>query len=528
LKAELTMAHAFPGNPPLAAALTAPDYVVLFLYIVATVVLGGLMCRGQTSLGGYFLAERKTHWILACVSIIATDISAISYMGMPGWVYEKDLKYSVGSVLYPVVMLIVVIVFVPLFFRLKVFTVYEYLERRFHPTARTVTAVLFLFLRGVHLAAAIYIPSVAFSTFVGVPELWCILLIGSLTTIYTLLGGMKAVIWTDFLQFVVMFGGLFLMMGILLSYLHWDPVGIWSAAGHMISSKTGTPHTTLVDFRPDLKTEATVWSIIAFYMIYNVGTYGSDQVIVQRYFTMGTFREIAKSVLGAGLLSTLSVFCLAFVGLLLTVYYGGHPELAATVRKADDILPNFVVHCLPAGVRGLIFAALVATTMSCLSAGLNSFATVGVMDLYKRHGAGRYATEARCLRLAKVFTLLGGAALTLVAIWVSTLHRPILEIANELASMFIGPVTGIFFLGVLTRRANLLGVLVGAVAGLVTSFALCYWQPLSQNVNWMWAGPFSCLATFVAGYATSIALPEAGRSPAEDLSTPVARAPEEA
>ncbi len=492
----------------LAAGLTWPDYLVLVLYIAATVGIASWVCRGQNSLGGYFLAERRTHWILACVSIIATDMSAISYMGVPGWVYEKDLKYSLGSLLYPVVMLIVVVVFVPLFFRMKVFTVYEYLERRFHPHARSVTAVLFLLLRGVHLAAAIYIPSVAFRTFLGVPEIYCIVLIGALTTFYTLFGGMKAVIWTDFLQFIVMFGGLFVVICMVLSSFGWDVAGVWAKAGNLIAPGTGTPHTTLLDWKLDLRTEATVWSIVAFYMVYNVGTYGTDQVIVQRYFTMGSFREIAKSVLGAGFLSTATVFGLASAGLLLTVYYSQNPELAATLKKPDDILPNFVVNRLPAGARGLIFAALMAATMSALSAGLNSFSTVGVMDLYRRHGRGKTASEAHCLKMAKIFTLCGGTLLTLVAVWVSTLHRPILEIANQLASMFIGPITGIFFLGVLTRRANLNGVLWGALAGLTTSFALSYVPALARNVNWMWTGPASCLATLLAGYGLSLLLPK--------------------
>ena len=207
--------------------LTWADYLVLALYLISALTIGMLVGRGASSLGGYFFAERKTHWILACISIIATDTSAISYMGIPGWIYAKDLKFAMGSLLMPPAMLIVVWIFVPMFFRLRVFTVYEYLEKRFHPAARTVIAVLFLFLRGSHLAAAIYIPAVAFQTFIGVPEFWCILLIGTLTTLYTLQGGMKAVIWTDFLQFVVMFGSLLLIIGMLLSFF----TGIFPALG---------------------------------------------------------------------------------------------------------------------------------------------------------------------------------------------------------------------------------------------------------------------------------------------------------
>jgi len=484
--------------------LAAADYVVLVAYTIATVALASWMGRGSTrSLGGYFLAERKTHWILACVSIIATDTSAISYMGVPGWVYEKDLKYSLGSLLMPPVTLLIVMLFVPLFFRMKVFTVYEYLERRFHPTARTVTAILFLFLRGVHLACAIYIPAIAFKNFLGVPEVWCIILIGVLTTFYTLLGGMKAVIWTDFLQFIVMFGGLFLMIGFLLHGFGWDVLGTWKAAGQIISPVTGTPHTALVDWSVNPKTESTVWGLIAFYVVYNIGVYGADQVVVQRYFTMGSFREIAKSVLGSGLLNVISMFSLAYAGLLMTVYFAQNPQLGSQIRKPDEVLPMYVLHVLPAGMRGLIFAALLAATMSVLSAGLNSFSTVTVMDLYRRYGPGRRASEERCLVIAKWATVLFGVLLTLVALWLSKHSGSILELFNRLSSMFIGPITGIFLLGVLTRRANLTGVLVGAPAGLIVSYMLTSWQPLVESLNWMWTAPLSCLATFLTGYVVS-------------------------
>jgi SSS family transporter len=492
--------------PPLAMQnLSIADYIVLAAYIVATVILGSWMGRGSDeSLGSYFLAERTTNWILACISILATDLSAISYMGVPGWVYQKDLKYALGSLLFPPVMLVIVLIFVPIYFRMKVFTVYEYLEQRFHPLARTVTAVLFLFLRGVHLACAIYIPAIAFKTFFGVPEIWCIVVIGILTTFYTLLGGMKAVIWTDFLQFIVMFGGLFLMIGLLLQGFGWDVVGTWKAASQIVSPVTGTPHTTLVSWSFDPKTESTVWGLIAFYIVYNIGVYGADQVVVQRYFTMASRRDIVKSVLSSGLLNVMSMFSLAYAGLLMTVYFTQHPEIAARIKKPDEILPTYVIHVLPTGVRGLIFAALLAATMSVLSAGLNSFSTVTVMDLYRRYGPGRRATEQQCLKVAKWSTIFFGALLTGLALWLSKHTGSILELFNRLSSIFIGPITGIFLLGVLTKRGNLAGVLVGAPAGLFLAYQLTWSAPLVENVNWMWTAPLSCLATLIVGYVTSI------------------------
>ena len=172
-----------------------------------------------------------------------------------------------------------------------------------------------------------------------------------------------------------------------------------------------------------------------------------------------------------------------------------------------------MIHCLPHGLRGLIFAALVAATMSGLSAGLNSFSTVAVMDLYRRLGAGRFQGEQQCLRMAQIFTVLFGATLTAVAVWVSTLHRPILEVISQIASMFIGPITGIFLLGVLTKRGNILGVLAGTPGGLLVSFLLNYWGVLTEKVNWMWTAPFSCAATLLIGYFVSVFFPFAGSTP---------------
>jgi SSS family transporter len=492
-------------------AFTAVDYVVVVAYLATCIALGSWLCRGQSSIGEYFLAGRKAPWILACVSIVATDLSAISYMGVPAWMYTHDLKYSAANLLMPLVMLVVVAVFIPFFHRLQVFTVYQFLETRFHPYARTATAILFLFQRGAWLAGAIYIPSLAVVTATGLPVtprrlIICILIVGLSTTLYTVLGGMKAVIWTDFLQFVVMVGGLLLMMGILLSGFGWDVGAVWSRASQMVAPETNTPYTTMIDWSFNFHTEATVWAIVFFFFIYNVGSYGTDQVVAQRYFTMGSFRDIAKSVIGSGFVNLGTVALLAFFGLLLVVYYDSHPELAATVRKSDMILPHFVSNVMPIGVRGLILAAILAATMSSLSGGLNSFSAVGIVDLYRRHGHVDDKSEQHFFVVAKIFTLVAGLAATGVAIWISTRQATILETVASLMSKFIGPITGIFFLGVLTRRAHLWGVLAGALAGLSCSF-LVDWQPVKEQVNWMWTAPFSCLTTFAVGYAISLVTP---------------------
>jgi len=494
------------GLIPLATTITAVDYAVVFLSLAVCVAIGCWVGRGQDSLGEYFLTGRNTHWLLACISIIATDLSAISYMGVPGWIFQHDLKFSAGAILTPLAFFLMIIVFIPTFYRLKVFTTYEYLEGRFHPVARTMAALLFLLQRGVWLAAAIYIPSLAISTFAGLPLMGCILGMGLLATFYTMLGGMKAVIWTDLVQFIISMSGLVVIIYVLMSMARWDMGAVWHRASQMTAPATGTSHTTWIDWSFDLKTEASVWSLIFFYIIYTMGTMGTDQLVAQRYFTMKSYRDIFTAIMTSSLISIGVVFLLSWMGLLLLVYYDGNPELAATLEKPDNVLPHFVVNRLPAGVRGLILSAIIAETMSSLSAGFNSFSTVGVMDLYKRYFASGQADEAHDLKVAKIGTLISGVAATLAAVWISTHETVIMQTLLGLASKFIGPITGIFLLGLATRRGNLAGVLAGATVGLIAAFMIdLSW--VEENVNWIWTAPLICVVTFVVGYVVSIVFP---------------------
>jgi sodium-coupled monocarboxylate transporter 8/12 len=485
------------------------DYVVLIVYLVASILIGSFASRRQKSLEDYCLANRKIPWWAACVSIVATDLSGVSYLGVPAWIYHHDLKFNFGVILMPLVMLAVVLIFVPVFCRAGVYTIYKYLENRFHPQARSVTAVLFLIKGFIHLGGAVYIPALALTLVTGIPLWVCIVIIGVATTLYTMKGGMHAVIWTDLMQFIVLTGGLILMIGVALSGLNWDLAGIWNTASHLTASATGTPHTTLMDWRLDLKTEATVWSLIAFYFVFDLGTYGADQVAVQRYLTMGSSREVFKSVIGSGFVTVFSVALMAGLGLILVVYYHQNAALSQSLsgmqRGSDMILPHFVMSVLPTGTRGAIFAAIFAATMSCVSAGLNSFSTVCTVDLYGRHIKAD-GSDKHYLLVAKVMTLASGVLTTLLALWVSLAKTTILQTINSLMSILIGPITAMFFLGVLTRRANFVGLLIGVAAGLAFGATL-EWTSLSQHINWMWSAPLGCLITFTVGYLASLIAP---------------------
>ncbi len=483
-------------------ALRWPDFAVLIVYLIASLLIGWVVGRNR-SLNDYCLAGRQIPWWAACVSIVASDLSGVSYLGVPAWIYEHDLKYNFGILLMPLAMFLVILMLGPVFYHAGVYTVYDYLERRFHSSARTLTAILFLLKRSCWLAGAIYIPASALATATGISLLVCIAIIGGATTLYTMHGGMRSVIWTDFMQFIVLTGGLLVMIGIGLSAFGWSVPAVWDAAARITAPATNTPHTRLVDFSLGFKTEATALAILAFYLVYNVGSYGTDQVSVQRYLTVSSKREMFKSIMASSVLNIATVFLMAFLGLVLVVYYHARPELAATLPKPDLLVPHFVMNVLPVGLRGLIFAAIFAATMSVVSAALNSFATVGVVDLYRKYSPSR--SDDHYVRMAQLFTVAGGAVTTAAAVWVSHARTSIIQTVAVLESIFVGPITGMFFLGIFTRRANLAGVFVGIVAGLVVGLGTG-WEPIASRVSWMWTAPLSCLATYMAGYIASLAL----------------------
>jgi sodium-coupled monocarboxylate transporter 8/12 len=496
------MTFGFPTPLAMANTFGAADYLVLLVYLSISVFIGAYASRGKKSFDDYCVADRRIPWWAACVSIVATDLSGVSYIGVPAWIYQHDLKYNFGIVLMPFVMLAVAIIFVPVFYQAGVYTIYQYLEKRFHRRARTITAALFLMKGFVHLGGAIYTPSLALTLATGVPLWTCILVIGICTTLYTIKGGMRAVIWTDLIQFIVLFGGLLLMICVAMSGLGWDWLGMWRTASHLSAPGSGTPYTTLLDWHLNLKTEATVWSLLAFYIIFNMGTYGTDQIAVQRYFTVKSFREVVKSVIGSGFVNVVTVALMAGLGLILVVYYHAHPELAKTLTRSDDILPHFVMNVLPAGARGVIFAAIFAATMSCVSAGLNSFSTVGAVDLY-RDLIKPDATDKHYLVVAKILTGVSGLIITALGLLISLSHTSVIQTINSLLSIFIGPITAMFFLGILTRRANIVGLMIGVAAGLLCA-GLLQWSPLGKDINWLWLAPFGCVTTYVVGYVASL------------------------
>lgn len=476
----------------MARHFTHVDYAIVVVYLFGVVLLGSWFARGQKGMKDYLLAGRNMVWWAVAMSIIATDLSAVSYLGAPGWVFEKDMQYALSVFMLPVGMVLVCILFVPLFYRLQIYTVYEYLGRRFNLAVRLLAAVLFVLVRAGWLATVISTPCVAVAHITGIPLWVCIVVLGVSTTFYTMLGGMKAVIWTDVVQFMVLVGGALAIATVLLVEFDGNLVEMWR-----IADEQGK--TRMFDFSLDATLEMTVWGATFGTLFMVLTSYGCDQVVVQRYFTATSVRNSVKSVLTSGAMVLPVTLLLYFIGFELVAYYSRYPEMLEGLGQQKNVMPHFIAHGLPAGVSGLLIAGILAATMSSISSGIQSLTTSSIIDLWRPLAGWRGRDRDAISMAASRGLVVGwGVMATLGGLFVQRLGT-FLEITGKINGLFQGPLGGVFMLAVLNPRANAWGALIGTAGG----FGCTLYLSQFTEVSWVWWALSGGLVTLAVGSAAS-------------------------
>jgi SSS family transporter len=494
----------------MAGSLGLSGYIVLLVYMVAVVLLGLSFARKQKSLSAYFLAERAAPWWAVGISVLACDMSAISYLGAPSYTYYNDLRYPMNIFLAPLVALLVAVLFIPFLARLQVYTIYEYLEHRFSLSSRLFASALFSVQRGMHIAIAIYAISIALQQIIGWPVWACVTVIGSLTTLYTVLGGMKAVLWTDVAQFFVLVGGIFAMLGAVLWQFNGDVTHIWQVAAEASHTRLFSFDSNFFDAR--FWTELTIWALIFGNLVTNVASYGSDQVLVQRYIAAGSRKLMTRSLMFCAFLTIPVMSLLYFLGLGFFAYYhdSANSELLASLDRLiektngskDMIMPHFILHVLPSSLAGLVFAGLFAATMSVFSSGLNSLSTVTCMDFIDRLRRLHSNPNAVTLASARRVTLAWGVAVTMASIGVHFFNQGSVVVkAFTVISFFSGPLLGMFLLGMFSLRANSTGAILGALSGFAAILLL------RNYVSFVWTSVVGCVPAVICGYLFSYFAP---------------------
>jgi SSS family transporter len=411
---------------------------------------------------------------------------------VPGIAYDTNFTFLQLVMGYVVGRVVISFVLLPHYFRGDLYTAYELIERRFGRGLRSLTAGLFLLTRAAAEGVRVYAVSIVVSIALGTGEVTSIAIITALTVVYTFEGGLAAVIWTDVVQTAIYVGGT--LVG-LVTILHLVPGG-WAAI-HAAAANAGKLQ--VFDFSWNFWAPYTFWAGVIGGAFLTTASHGTDQLIVQRLLAARGQKQSVMALLSSGVWVFFQFALFLIVGVMLWAYYR---VPSASFGRADRIYPTFIVSRMPHGISGLLIAAILAAAMSNLSAALNSLSSSLIMDFYVRFRP--LAEEQTKMRLSRVATLFW--ALLLFALAVLSLNKVgrVVEVGLQIASIAYGALLGVFLLGVLTRRANQRGAMVGMVFG----FGVEIYLWLGTRVPWTWWVMMGTCVTFAIGYGVSLALGE--------------------
>jgi SSS family transporter len=463
------------------------DLGIIALYLVGITLFGLRFRKQQRSLRDYFLADRNIPWWAIALSIVAAETSTLTIISIPGLAYDSNLTFLQVVLGYVIGRIIISFVLLPHYFRGDLYTAYELIERRFGKGLRTLTASLFLLTRAAAEGVRIYAVSIVVGIALGTGEITSIVIITALTLIYTFEGGLAAVIWTDVVQTFIYVGGTIVGVFVI---LHLVPGG-WLAIHYLA---TGMDKLRVFDFSFTLARPYTFWAGLIGGAFLTTASHGTDQLIVQRLLAARNQRQSVLALLSSGIAIFFQFALFLIVGVMLWAYYGMPSSIFGS---ADYIYPTFIVTRLPHGISGLLIAAILAAAMSNLSAALNSLSSSSMMDFYLRWRP--QTRDPMQLRLSRISTFLW--ALVLFGLAVLSLHKVarVVVVGLTIASIAYGALLGVFLLGVVTRRANQSGAMIGMLFGFGTELYL--W--LDTKVPWTWYVAIGTVVTFAIGYLSS-------------------------
>jgi SSS family solute:Na+ symporter len=469
-------------------ALDRLDLAIIALYLMGITLFGLRFRKRQRSLRDYFLAGRDIPWWAIALSIVAAETSTLTIISIPGLAYDTNLTFLQVVMGYLVGRIVISFVLLPHYFRGDLYTAYELIERRFGRGLRSMTAGLFLLTRAAAEGVRVYAVSIVVSIALGTGEIASIAIITVLTLIYTFEGGLAAVIWTDVVQTVIYVGGT--LVG-LTTILHLVPGG-WSA---IHAAAAGAGKLQVFDFRANFWLPYTFWAGLIGGTAFITASHGTDQLIVQRLLAARGQKQSAVALLSSGVAILFQFALFLIVGVMLWAYYR---VPSAIFGKPDRIYPTFIVSQMPHGISGLLIAAILAAAMSNLSAALNSLSSSTIMDFLLR--LRPQTDERRRMRLSRLATFYWALVLFGLAVLALQKVGRVVEVGLQIASVAYGALLGVFLLGVLTRRANQRGAMVGMLVGF--SVGLYLWQ--GTHVPWTWWVPLGTAVTFGIGYAASL------------------------
>jgi len=475
----------------------ALDYAVLAVYLAALVAMGVYFSRREKSTGDFFLGGHRIPWWAAGLSIFGTQLSAITFMSIPAKSFRTDWIFFLFNMMILVMAPVVVFFYLPFYRRLNVTSAYEYLEKRFNKATRLLGSASFVLFQLGRMGVVLFLPALALKTVTGINVYECIIVMGVLATLYTVLGGIEAVVWTDVLQVVVLMGGAILSLAII-------AVKLAGADGGLAGTLTmigDADKLRLADFDWTV-TKPVLWVIVFGSAAQILVSYTGDQTVVQRYLTTADEKAAARSIWTNALLTIPASLIFFGVGTALWAFYKTRPELLNPTGTSDDVFPWFIAQQLPAGVAGLVIAGLFAAAMSSLDSSMNSMATAITTDYYCWLRPA--ASDRHLLAVARWLTVLLGVLGTGSAILMAILNSPSMwDQYMKVIGLFGGGLAGLFALGIFTRRTHA----AGAIAGFLASAVVLYWVAAHEAVHGILYAAVGVASCVLIGYTVSLLTP---------------------
>jgi SSS family solute:Na+ symporter len=516
------------------------NWVIVVGWLTYVVHHGISRSKGTKEIEGYFLANRSLPWWAVGLSVMATQLSAVTMIGTTGQGATDGMKFVQFYFGLPLAMVILGVTLVPFLHRAKVYTAYEYLERRFNPATRSLTAFLFLVSRAMSCGTIISAPAVVFSAIFGWNLWWCVALIGVPAIIYTMIGGVQAVTWVDVKQMFLIVGALIAVVITLIVKIPASAHDMFVVAGH-------AGRLRVYDFSFSLTNTYTFWSGLIGGTFLMLSYFGTDQSQVQRYLSAKSVDEARSSLLISAYWKIPLQALVLLVGVLVFVFYQYHrapllynpahermvqaadPETYAHMRSVYDtshvqvqrdairaqalqaatritgepsndvnyIIPRFVLDELPIGLAGIFIAAVIAAAMNAISGELTSLSTASVIDFYRRWVRAD-APDAHFLVVSRIATVLWGLFACGVARYAVGLGS-LITVVNRFGSFFYGSILGVFLLAMI-KRANGVGAFVGLIAGMLAVGAVNFGAP---KVSFLWHNVVGAVVVVVVGVAIS-------------------------
>jgi SSS family transporter len=450
--------------------LTTLDLIVIVVYLVGVAAFGIWAGGDQSSTEDYFLGDRNLPWWAVCFSVVATETSTLTIIGIPAVAYGGTLTFLQITLGYLVGRILVSVYLLPRYYDGALSTAYAFLGTRYGSGMQATASVTFLATRlladGVRLfATAIPFKVIADAAGVSISYFEIILIIGVITTVYTLVGGIRAVVWMDVVQMILYIGGALWAITTLLGVVSpgWWPEAV--AAGK----------TQIFDLGPSgslgrwLAEPYTLVTAVVGGAVFSMASHGTDQLIVQRLLACRTKRDSQKALIGSAFVVMLQFALFLAVGLLLWSYYDGASMEALGLRRTDEIFPRYIIEGLSPGISGLLIAGIAAAAMSSLSSSLNALASSTMNDLFE-HFSSRVLDDAQGLRFSRGFTLFWGAVFIGFASLFQSSTNPVVELGLSIASFTYGGLLGAFLLGLWhrgTRQTEAIIAFVTSVAAMV-------------------------------------------------------------